>query len=249
MNSLTGSITRDHHSRNGRYEVRKMRVLKNKHRCKNAQVKECGYYIGKATIAAKGFSIRFEARRDWNDDSTMIAHLDTDRGECMSLKTHTDYQGCGIGRALMILCLGHDDITEDGGMDPSTFRDFRHFGLFGQAVWGDIGFSTSARELCKTLVAIICEPVSPTTKYACKAYIEAAKIKGYQMMFVDKVSVAYLPGEHYQVLKTKDAEREFNRNPDNFVESKGGEWFFCKCARGTTKDCLELERHANWYEA
>ena len=51
----------------------------------------------------------------------MISSMNTDRGQCMDLKTEKNSQGCGIGRALMILCLGHEDITEDGGMDPSTY--------------------------------------------------------------------------------------------------------------------------------
>ena len=162
----------------------------------------------------------------------------------MELKTEQNSQGCGIGKALMILCLGHEDITDDGGLDPSAYREFK---IWGEAIWGDIGFSTAARELCKTMVTIVCDPdLSTTTNYACKAYIEAAKIKGYQMMFVDKDSKKTVPGDHYHVLKTKDAEREFNRNPDAFIESKGNEWFFCSCKRGSTKDCLELEKHAEW---
>ena len=221
-----------------------MRVLRTKTKCTNGRAKECGYYIGKVSHQPDdSFKIRFAARLNWADESTEISYLDTNRGECHKLETQEDSQGCGIGRELMILCLGHEDITEDGGLDPSAYNEE---GIWGQTLWRDINFSSVARELCKTIVAIICAPTDQTTNYACKAYIEAAKIKKYQMMFVEKDPEDVGPDDHYHVLKTKDAELEFNKNPDAFIQSKGNEWFFCKCKRGSTKECFELDKYAEW---
>merc|ERR1712080_793243 len=101
------------------------------------------------------------------------------------------------------------------------------------AVWEDESFDSDARELRKTIVAISCYPDVNTPISVCKAYIEAARIKKYQMMFVSK-------RYSYQVLKTKDAEVEFKKDPDNFVDSKGMDWFFCQCKRGRTQDCYKL---------
>ena len=245
MHLSSGLSSRVYHFRNGPDEEKRIRVLKSKTKCKNEKAKKDGYYIGKTPLKSTDqHNFRFEARLDWDDESPVLSYLNTDRGECMLVRTDAKSQHCGIAKALMILCLGDEDITEDGGLNPSTYHMEKPY---GDAIWKDMDFSTFAREFCKTIVAIPCDPIlSTTTNYACKAYIEAAKSEGYQMMFVDKPADEVEPDDHYHVLKTKDAELEFKKNPDDFLKSKGNEWFFCKCNRGTTKECYELDSYAKW---
>ena len=143
----------------------------------------------------------------------------------------------------MLLCMEDEDVTRDGGLNPLTYNELKEFDY---ALWEDEEFRVRSRQLCLSIIAITCEPAHRITKYVCKAYIEAAKIAGYQMMFIDMN-----PDFSYKVLKTKNAESQFIKDPQNFLNSYGHEWFFCKCKRGSTQDCYKLEEYpkndiCNW---
>ena len=137
----------------------------------------------------------------------------------------------------MMLCLEDEDVTKHGGLNPLTYNDKNEADV-EYAVWRDKEFGKLARKLCLAIVFITCAPGENTTKYACKTYIEAAKAKGYQLLFADN----YMEDE-YSVLETKEAERMFKNNPDDFISSLGDDWFFCKCKRGGLQDCKKLQEH------
>lgn len=216
-------------------EVQKRTVLATKTQCTNEKAKKDGYFIGRGgKPRVSDFKFRFEAKLEWDKYET-LSSLNANKGECDDLSTRKDSQKCGIGKSLMELCLKDEDVTEDGGINPLTYNDDKSINY---SIWEDEEFTNAAHKLCKTLIVITCLPVPPTTIYSCKAYIEAAKKQKYQMMFTDEYD-----DYGYHVLKTEDAETQFNLSPDNFIQSKGRYWFFCKCKRGSTADCLNLDEY------
>jgi hypothetical protein len=135
-----------------------------------------------------------------------------------------------------MLCLVDKDVIADGGLNPFTYNDNL---IKAYTIWEDTKFRKRARELCKSIVEIACVTYSGTPNYACKSYIEAAKASKYEMMFVDRH-----PDNEYDVFKTIEAESQFNKGPDDFIDTYGQEWFFCKCKQGSTQDCLQLDEYS-----
>ena len=148
-------------------------VNKDKKECSNEQAKRDGYYIGKEKPTKTEF--RFVAKLEWENPTT-ISGLNADRGQCNDVVTEKDYRKCGIARSLLVLCLRDEDITRDGGVNPLTYNDLTETDY---AIWEDEEFGERARLLCSSIVAVTCEPIDNTPKYACKTYIEAARIAGY----------------------------------------------------------------------
>ena len=136
----------------------------------------------------------------------------------------------------MMLCLEDEDVTFKGGLPVAEYN--KNEGV-RYAVWDDTAFINVARAYCKTIVAISCNPnkYRNTLLEVCKAYIEAARLKNYQMMFVSKGPA------RYEVFQTKDGKAEFIKNPRKFIDSRGRDWFFCKCERGFTKECYGLKEY------
>ena len=49
---------------------------------------------------------------------TPLAYLNAERGACNDIYTHKGSKNCGIGRAMLLLCLNDDDVIVNGGYNP-----------------------------------------------------------------------------------------------------------------------------------
>jgi len=205
-------------------------------KCENADAKYGGYYIGRATPRGE-YTLRFVAKLNWINEAPILSRLNAKQGECNDLKTYAGSHKCGIAKQLMMVCLDDKYVTSHGGL---RVRQYNMREKIRFAVWDDPAFIKDARRYCKTIVAISCDPFNKTPLIVCKAYIEAARKKNYQMMFVSKVIAKY------QVFETKNGEVEFVKNPKKFLRDKGRDWFFCKCERGKNKECHNLKQYPKY---
>jgi len=153
-----------------------------------------------------------------------LAHLTAERGHCNDLHTEKGSRKCGIGKALMALCFKDEDIIEDGGLNPLT-----------DGTWKDEKLKTIARDVCKTIIHISCEPDIGIDLIACKMYMDAANEAGYHMIFVQN-----LGDDKLKRLQIEDAKNIFEQNVDDFLSEKGSFWYFCKCKANMLQKCLGL---------
>jgi len=175
----------------------------------------------------------FDAKYVWNDDFPIMARLEAwSIGQCNELDTVQDSRKCGVGKELMKLCLGDTAVTGD------STEYWQETGPASYKMWQDEQFNNKVGQLCQEINFIQCAPYDNTPKRICKAYIEAAKETGYEMMFSE------LFGHNkYVVMKIADAEPEFISDPNKFVDSKGSHWFFCKCEPERKEECHKLVEH------
>ena len=204
--------------------------------CTDQRAINDGYYIGRSPEEFWRF-LAFDAKYVWDDDSSeepnLLAHLDVlTIGQCNNLYTEEDSRKCGVGKELMKLCLGDTKVT--GG----STKHWQITGPDNYIMWQDEQFNIKVGQLCEAINFIQCEPYDDTPKIICKAYIEAAKETGYEMMF----SETDKPNK-YVVMKIADAELEFISDPNKFVALKGPIWFFCKCYAEQKEECHKLVEH------
>ena len=64
-------------------------------------------------------------------------------------------------------------------------------------------------------------------------YMNAAKESGYNLVFVDKYGM-----ERYHRYKIETGKSIFVKNADDFLETQGNNWYFCKCKEGKKQACL-----------
>ena len=158
-------------------------------------------------------------------EPNVLGFLDAEKGQRNYLKTNEGSQKCGIGKALMEFCLNDDDITEDGGINSLTSPS-----------WRDDNLGPIAKEMCRSIVYVDCEPLKPTPKMVCKSYMEAARDAGYQMMFVEKL--VYPEEVIYDRLRIDRAYPIFVEDPEQFIVDRGNFWYFCKCKPTKRGPCL-----------
>ena len=151
---------------------------------------------------------------------TPLAYLNAERGACNDIYTHKGSKNCGIGRAMLLLCLNDDDIIGNGGYNPLDDP------------WEDEDLGESARELCKAIVLLSCAPYESTLPIACKMYMDTAKMAGYHLVFIQKDY-----DTTYKRLKIEIAKSIFENDPEDFLDEKGQHWFFCKCRPNKLQDC------------
>ena len=162
--------------------------------------------------ALLGFSVR----------KPELAFLCAKKGYCNDVFTNEGSRKCGIGKALMKLCLIDGDITKDGGYDLST-ED-----------WNDDELAPKVLNLCQTIVYISCAIYDDEVpSITCKMYMDAAKESGFDLVFVEKYGE-----ERYHRYKIETAKSIFEKNADEFLEKQGNNWYFCKCKKGGEQGCL-----------
>jgi len=132
----------------------------------------------------------------------------------------------------MKFCLGDTAVTGD------STEYWQETGPADYKMWLDEQFNNKVGQLCREINFIQCAPYDNTPKKICKAYIEAAKETGYEMMFSESYG-----HNKYVVMKIADAEPEFISDPNKFVDSKGSHWFFCKCEPERKEECHKLVEH------
>ena len=155
---------------------------------------------------------------------TPLAKLDAAQGVCDSLETFLGNRRCGMGRAMMELCLTDKYVIIDGGFDPLD-DDFE-----------DKELKEPARNFCETIVVINCATKDDTDPIVCKTYMEAAITSGYHMIFVDGLEEGEVG--RFKRYTIESAKSLFISNPVGFLEEKGMGWFFCKCKPNKRRDCL-----------
>ena len=151
---------------------------------------------------------------------TPLAYLNAERGACNDIYTHKGSKNCGIGRAMLLLCLNDDDIIGNGGYNPLDDP------------WEDEDLGESARELCKAIVVLSCNPKESTPPIVCKMYMDTARTAGYHLVFIEKDY-----DNKYKRLKIDSAKSIFENNPEDFLDEMGNQWYFCKCKPNKLKDC------------
>ena len=210
-------------------------VPPDKTQCTDREALDNGYWVGRDLDFSQDPTEikRFIARHNWTDENkTPIAELDAEIGECKYVNTEETSQKCGIGSELMKLCL-EDPWIKAGSIRRWTSNNDRKF-----TVWGDEEFRNKAGQYCESITFILCSPDVPTPTAVCKSYIKAAKVSGYEMMFIDgKFSPTY------EVLMTEEAESLFTNDPNNFVTERGSHWFFCQCDEYEVANCYDLEKY------
>ena len=155
---------------------------------------------------------------------TPLAKLDAAQGVCDSLETFLGNRRCGMGRAMMELCLTDKYVIIDGGFDPLD-DDFE-----------DKELKEPAKKFCETIVVINCATKDDTDPIVCKMYMEAAIASGYHMIFVDGLEEGEVGS--FRRYTIESAKSLFISNPVGFLEEKGMGWFFCKCKPNKRRDCL-----------
>ena len=179
------------------------------------------------------FYIQKVGNTEWNaildlkTHSTPLANLEAAQGICDSLETFEGNRRCGMGRAMMELCLTDKYVIDDGGFNPPEDK----FGVFE-----DKELKEPARNFCETIVIINCATKDDTDPIVCKMYMEAAITSGYHMIFVNGLE----EGEVGRIKRytIESAKSLFISNPVGFLEEIGMNWFFCKCKPNKRKDCL-----------
>ena len=158
---------------------------------------------------------------------TPLAYLEARRGSCNDLKTYAGSQRCGIGRAMMEMCLKDEEITNDGGYNPLL------------NYWIEDELAKPARDLCKTIINVSCKPYERTPPIACKMYMDVASTTGYHMIFVQSPDPSI---DRYHRYKIEIAKEIFENNHETFLEEKGDDWFFCKCKPDELQKCIGNKR-------
>ena len=129
-------------------------------------------------------------------------------------------------------------ITEDCGINLLTYWN-----------WDDKDFGPTARDVCKSMVLISCVPDKETPRSVCASYMDAARLAGYHMVFVDR-NEGQDEVEPFRKLKIKPATAQFRQDPQSFLDNVGRIWFFCKCKRNKRNECLGIIMHSitiYWY--
>ena len=158
---------------------------------------------------------------------TPLAYLEARRGSCNDLQTYERSRRCGIGRAMMEMCLKDEEISENGGWNP--LQDY----------WIDDDLSRPARDLCKTIINVSCKPYERTPAIACKMYMDVASTTGYQMIFIQSPDPLIDRNHRYKIEIAKEI---FENNHETFLEEKGDDWFFCKCKPDELQKCIGNKR-------
>ena len=134
-------------------------------------------------------------------------------GECDNAQTDESYQRCGFTTQLMTMCFQDLDITKNGGVDASTEDQFKNNQDMQKDAIGE----------CQTIVTLHQGAKPPAAGIA---YTKAAIQAGFKKMFT------VIPGGNNMVSWTvMDAEKEYLKNPIQFLQFHGQQWFFCKCKR------------------
>ena len=185
-------------------------------------------------LISPSFYIKKPGNTEWialldlkTQTKTPLAKLDAAQGVCDSLETFEGNRRCGMGRAMMELCLTDKYVIDDGGFNPPEDK----FGVFE-----DKELKEPARNFCETIVIINCATKDDTDPIVCKMYMEAAITSGYHMIFVNGLE----EGEVGRIKRytIESAKSLFISNPVGFLEEIGMNWFFCKCKPNKRKDCL-----------
>ena len=219
------------------YPVREYLDRKYLQTCENEEMKKRhgGFYIHK--LQPKPSDYKWIAVLNPSTTEPVLGYLDAEKGQCDNLRTNPGNRRCGIGNALMMLCLKDEDITDDGGLNPLTDPE-----------WLDDDLKEPTRNLCEAIILVSCSPYEGTPPKTCEMYMNAAKIAGHHMIFtgknigidIDKKRKKRQSNgdEKYQVFEIANAKQIFEADPEKFLLDHGKFWFFCKCRKDRMADCL-----------
>ena len=200
-------------------------------------------------------SVKFLATKE-EQTPPSIGILDAIRGECRNIEIKPDHRQCGVATELLKSCLGYDpdfetEITDFGGLIEfdglQQYPNFRNPDKFpGYSIWKDTKkYKEKVSSNCETLIAMPCFPDgakpdgSAEQNDFCRAYLEAAEYKGYNHIFID--NDARGAKLKHSIWGIKDALKEFKKNPQKFLKTKGRNWFFCKCKEEKELKCKKME--------
>ena len=193
--------------------------------CENEELKRQGqFWIAKYLLESDAWTISFKvvlAGRDGNS----LSELKADHGACNKVETKEGSENCGLATALMTACFEDEDVTGDGGLELDIWfeADPRH--------------RQQAKDNCEKVVLVECKPTPPTTKDACRAYLNAAIKAGYLMMFMAKEETE---AQIMNVMKVTVARRDFRPDANAFIDLYGFSWRFCKCKSNRIRQCLRM---------
>ena len=148
---------------------------------------------------------------------TWLSKLDADPGECRDVETQQGSGQCGLATALFQVCFQDEDVTKDGGLNPSKNPDFNAHPEEQQR----------ATSRCAIIVFVACIPDRKTPKKVCSAYLNAASKAGYGSIFT---SIPIKEGK-MDDMTLDDAIKDFGKTEDSandFIRIHGWYWYFCK---------------------
>ena len=134
-------------------------------------------------------------------------------------------QGCGLATAMMELCFDDEDI---GSIDPT--EDY-YFKMKGLEKWQKMALLN-----CEHIVYTSCNPAPPTPVVGCSAYMTAAINTGHHMMFTFPTK----QGEMNVLNVETEAKPLLKEDADNFRETNGYGWFFCRCKPDRKSECENM---------
>ena len=215
-----------------KYPKRVLLNPKYKNTCKNDEIKqEHAFYVNKRI--QKQLLPTSPSKITWigslKASTSQLAILNAKRGKCNDVHVYPGSRKCGIGKEMMKMCLKDDDITEDGGYNPMTEKD-----------WYDEDLEREARKLCKAIVLVTCKPYDSTPNIAGKLYMEAALDSGFHLVFIQKLAIDDAQLDKIRRYDIEAAKLDFLKNADAFIEDMGANWFFCKCKQDSKQDCLGI---------
>ena len=149
-------------------------------------------------------------------------------GICDYVETEPGYRQCGLAKYLMKACFEDEKMLgkENKGFDVR--KEYPGIPYY----WLKEKRAKQVYEYCKTITFTSCQvDEDDTTNYACIAYIRAAKLANFDILFS-------LKGFKATGIEMKDVEKMFTKeNADKFIKDYGEYWFFCKCL---DKRCMAL---------
>ena len=155
-------------------------------------------------------------------------------GICDDVATKPGYRKCGLAKYLMKACFEDEHILGGNRRGFDVRKDYPGIPNY----WVKERRARRVHEYCKTVTFTACQvDDKDTTLYACVAYIRAARLAQFDILFSFK-SHSLSPAKGIKLI---DAEIMFTYDKaDQFIEQNGEVWFFCKCF-GTMKSmCMSL---------
>ena len=192
--------------------------------CENQQLVKNGYfYVEKTNVhipAPEGAYTNYEFKAILGHKDVVMSELNAQLGACNEVETVAGNKYCGLATALMYECFGDEDVTKNGGVNLKTNDNFKNH-------------PEEQKRLvtrCSTIVYLECLPEKPITpNKACKAYLNAAKKAGYDVIFM--VNKYRIHGRTFMYEKTLgNAITEFGQtieSADAFIHKYGVDWYFC----------------------
>ena len=225
-------IANDVKSRTTEYPILVELTDEEKSKCQNQELKTEGEFCIKQIHNGCSFVAYIVPEGEPQETPDYMCQLNAQSGGiCDDVTTEPGYRQCGLAKYLMKACFEDDGILgpEKKGYDVrKEYPGIPNYWIMERR-------ARRVYEYCRTVTFTSCQVDSEdTSKYACIAYIRAALLASFHILFAFKSMSA-------KGIKLVDVEKIFTyENADKFVEDNGEYWFFCKCSEQQFELCMTL---------